>query len=384
MANLIRYGTFQLSGDFPDLVTNGDFATNDTTGWTESGEGGTNSIDASSGACAFVNNEAGFDPTINQILGVSGVNQNVKVDIVAVTGTGVQAHSGQDSQNFGSTGTFNFTLQSNTPPSGSALAFLIPITGDTGTVDNILCRTASPWIFDNDWDLFTDGRAEYISTSNDSNEALNQGFGSTEGSIYRVSYVIANFSGTNMFVRVGVGGGAIQRVYGNTSEVAYLVAGAVSAQGVQFRPQDDAIGDTFRLSEVFVEKVIIGASTDTIIVTSTATVDNGGINEGTGPNTLYNRLSTLHNGFNTWVSDKQMADGAGSTSLWYIWYDNTNWIISTVIGTNGDNYWTVTSTQTNPSNLTFTAAGNALGSAITFNGPVTGNIRRHHRRERYE
>lgn len=127
-------GTESVTG--PNLSTNGDFATNDLTGWTSTVTGtGTN--DASSGACSMA---AGTGTAmINQtIVGTRGKLYRVTFDIVAISGS-LTAGRSSNSPAFTTTGTKQVIVYA-LETGNISLVFRLATATHTATVDNIVVQ----------------------------------------------------------------------------------------------------------------------------------------------------------------------------------------------------------------------------------------------------
>jgi len=378
-ANLILYGTFQLSDDFPDLITNGDFT--DWTGtppddapddWDLFNWDDGNVITEDSGKCSMVRADA--TPSLLQDLDVNEEdNVNIKLNMTTVTigGLNIGSH-GVTAFTYTTAGVKNFTYDVGTPQRIS----MAPTPDPTDLViDDVQVRLASPWVFEEGWDLWTDGVASLLIITDTDNGLLYQDFGDVENRLYAVTFTIANWSfaaGTTLRCRVG--GGEASRVSADGTYTLYLTAGDGSAsRGVEWFILPTTAGDSLDLSNVNVEQVTPGSSTDEIIVSGNILICDP---EKAGPTGRFRKTLNLVSGINTWESTFQLEDCEVETVTWVIWYDGTDWVISDEESVEGDSFWTATTAQDNPSNLTFSPQGNASGDAISFNAPDEAEGRR--------
>lgn len=385
-ATLITYGDFQLSTDFPDLLTNGDFS-DGLNDWEVQNEGlPGNSITEVAGECVMVRSNVG--PPIIFQAPVPNVDTDdvveFKMELVAVTTSDhVNVVIGSPPYNFTTTGNHTgIVTASNQSHSTPKLAFTPAPNPADVTIDNIFLRHASPWRYSEDWDLFTDGKATYTSSSNNSQELMKQSFTSIEDRLYMVDFTIAGLSFTNdaAWIRIGVGGGNTSRAYTSGVYQVAVIAGANTTQGVQFRPTNDVAGDTFELSDVSVERIRESGSSETILVIGTISVGTGA-NEDTGPTGSYTQTSSTNDGQPVWASDVVHPNGNGGTDIWFLWFNEptSQWIIGTVVDREpiGEWDWVVTPLIVdNPSNQEYEPFDASSGTAFTRNGPATGTADR--------
>ena len=138
-------GAFLASTDTADLVgsgelvTNGDFATNDLTGYTD-GSVGTGSVDASSGAAVITSTDGSNYGKMTQTLTGLVVGHPY---ILSFTVSGSQAYVvGQDTTGNYDAGTHVLTIVPNS--SSEVFDFLVAGNNGTSTIDNISAKLADP------------------------------------------------------------------------------------------------------------------------------------------------------------------------------------------------------------------------------------------------
>lgn len=377
-ANLIRYGTFALSGDFPQILSGDDFTTwtgvqpNEVPdGWGLSGasSAGNYVTENPAGQCQFISD--GSLPLIENLApdisdGTIQLQFECTARVAGTVNVDTDADGGDIDQDISATGIY--TIEG---ASGTRVTFRVsaPAPNANITFNNILYRKTTPWKSVNDWDLATDGHATYVSSSNNNQGLMEQSFTSVSGGIYKVSFTVTNltFANNNTFIRYMVGGGTPIRVYDNIDQVVYVKALEVDTGGFRIRPNNDITGDTFDFTNLTVTREFTTSSNQSIAVFRALAVDNGGVNEGSGPNGVFTKTGDINDGKSVWDSVLQTANGLGTDVTWHIWYNSTEWVIGTNVGTVISGDWTVTSASNDPSGLTYTATGNSLGSAVTFN-----------------
>ena len=251
-------------------------------------------------------------------------------------------------------------------------------TGAAGTdinLDSCFIRLPTPWVYIQDWDLWTNTEATW--TSSDGSETLSdlilgQDFGAATGSIYKVTFTIAGYSltGPSDRIRVRIAVGGLCGLGSNGTYVCYLTAGATESAGLQFFAQNVDAGDTFTLSNVIVELTTPGTSTDTLEITGNLRICSP--NFRVGPTGTYVRTATVLNGRNVWQSVENHPHCAdGNLVPWYLWFDTTRWVLSETQGSYDANAWQQTSTAETPTDLDMDPNTDNSGDAGIFNQPET-------------
>lgn len=403
---LVQYGTFELNTDFPNLVTNGDFeswAAGDPVGWTVNAFGDGDASEVGPGQF----NGGGGSGAVNLFgSGGGGNSVNIVMTDTSIIQNATQYHidfdywDSVDDGEIGFTGggdeiianvsaTRHYSIN-DTSGAGSNTIFLDRTTGGAAldfTFDNVFFRVfgVSGWLWLNEWNLTGDTSAVWTAAADGSNEVLRQVISSSaENDVFRVRITVSaiTFAAGDTYLNVtfdeadGVQAGA--RIINNGTYDIYIKAGSTQ-NGVIFQVVNGTPADTLTLDSVSVVDPTI--TTEQIVTYGGGVVQNGLANEDIGPIGIYNRTGK-HNSEDYYTSQEQHPDGAGGVTTWFIWNDGAgNWTISTVLGTNGTNYWVLN--DPTPTGA-YTATGNALGtmngeqggeSASGYRSRYTGNYR---------
>ncbi|MCK5019769.1 MAG: hypothetical protein KAS32_22110 [Candidatus Peribacteraceae bacterium] len=381
--NLIQYGDFVLSNDYPNLLTNGDFTSftgDDPDDWTvnETGSGTITKV-AGEDQVRFQAPGGGDGAEIVQtVLRQGTLTFAARTNVVAAASGDLWVNNVQ----IPSVGVTNLAIAAiETDP--SPITYQPIATPSDASVDTVKVRIMPPWVFEKDWDLWTDGVATWTSTADDNIASLEQDIISSAGQRYKITLTLSGVepgvqqaADFKIIMNIDLGTGSTNAYVNSDGTHEIYVTAGDGTRGFFLRPLADTEGDTFDLSDVSVELINPGSSSDTIIVSGGLFICDGG---KLGPVGKYVRTQEIVNGFNTWkvtVENPHCADA--ETVFWYAWFGTNEWVIGENTGTKGDNDWTAASVANNPSNLTFSPNGTSTGDAITFNAPSPGiNSYRH-------
>jgi len=393
---LVRYGTFELNTDFPNLLTTNpdfsDWSGGDPVGYTVTvnGDGDVSEVGqglfnggGGTGAANLFHSAPANSGQFNTANFLDATTQyNIDIDYwqnVGSDDTDFQFASGGDT-----IATLNasahWAVEGTTGAQAEKLGWIRANPGNTmdATYDNIFVRAlgVTGWLWVDEWNLTNDADAVWEALANGTNNVLRQAIaGSAENDVFRCRFTVSGITfDADTFLNVtmdqadGLQPGA--RIINDGSYDIYVKAGA-SGTGIIFQVINGDTGDTMTLESVSLVDPTI--TTDQIVTYGPGVVQNGLANEDIGPVGVYSRTGT-HNSKDYYKSDITHPDGAGGVTNWFIWWDNVDsWITSTVLGTNGTNYWKRTNAE--PAG-DYTNQGNAAGTITAEAGDEVATNRR--------